>query len=60
MQFEEIDDWSERARCKDMKVDFFYPGRGESVHPMKDVCRLCPVVKPCLEYAMRNSEKFGR
>jgi WhiB family redox-sensing transcriptional regulator len=59
MQFEEIDDWSGRARCKDMEVAFFYPGRGESVYPMKEVCRLCPVVKPCLEYAMRNSEKFG-
>jgi|TARA_B110001454_G_C12709424_1_gene430069 hypothetical protein len=52
-------DWTLKALCKDLETDIFYPQRGESTVIIKTICRACPVVKPCLEYAMRNMEKFG-
>jgi len=37
----------------------FFPTRGVSLTAVKDICKSCPVVKPCLEYSMRTVEKFG-
>ena len=59
MKLEGSKEWAKRAMCKDMNVHDFYPGRGQATIPIKIICRSCPVVKPCLEYAMRNNEKFG-
>lgn len=55
----EARNWCTKAKCKDMQTRDFYPGRGESTFHIKTICRGCPVVKPCLEFAMRNREKFG-
>jgi len=52
-------DWSDQALCKDLETAVFFPSRGESVAPIKLICKACPVVKPCLEYAMKSGEKFG-
>ena len=55
----EARNWCTKAKCKDLVTGDFYPKRGEAVNHLKMVCRVCPVVKPCLEYAMRNRERFG-
>ena len=55
----ETRNWANRAICRYLDTNDFFPGRGESVNIIKVVCKACPVVKPCLEYAMRNSERFG-
>jgi WhiB family redox-sensing transcriptional regulator len=55
----ETRNWANRAICRNLDTNDFFPGRGESVNIIKVVCKACPVVKPCLEYAMRNSERFG-
>jgi WhiB family redox-sensing transcriptional regulator len=52
-------EWAEQAKCKDLDTEVFFPGRGEAVAPIKLICNVCPVVKPCLEYAMKSGEKFG-
>mgnify|MGYP001250654885 FL=1 len=52
-------DWSNRAMCKNLETEVFFPSRGEAVTPIKIICKSCPVVKPCLEYAMKSGEKFG-
>ena len=46
--------WALKAKCRYLDVNEFFPGRGESTAPLKAVCKACPVVKPCLEYAMRG------
>ena len=55
----ETRNWARRAMCLDLDTESFYPQRGESTVVIKMICKSCPVVKPCLEYAMRNMEKFG-
>tara|TARA_Y100001949_G_scaffold112686_1_gene95426 strand:+ start:904 stop:1272 length:369 start_codon:yes stop_codon:yes gene_type:complete len=55
----DIKSWSEKALCKNLDTSNFFPKRGEATAPIKLVCGACPVVKPCLEYAMKSSEKFG-
>ena len=55
----DIKSWSQKALCKDLDTNHFFPKRGEATRPIKLVCGACPVVKPCLEYAMKNGEKFG-
>tara|TARA_Y100001949_G_scaffold149853_1_gene134792 strand:+ start:66 stop:434 length:369 start_codon:yes stop_codon:yes gene_type:complete len=55
----DIKDWSDKAMCKDLDTQIFFPKRGEATRPIKIICSVCPVVKPCLEYAMKSSEKFG-
>jgi WhiB family redox-sensing transcriptional regulator len=55
----ETRNWARRAMCQDLNTEDFYPQRGESTVHIKMICRSCPVVKPCLEYSMRNMEKFG-
>jgi hypothetical protein len=56
------DGWREHANCKGIQTTLFYPEQGCSVHEVnaaKAVCRACPVVGPCLEYAIANCEMVG-
>ena len=55
----ETRNWTNRALCKNLDTELFFPQRGESTVHVRMVCKACPVVKPCLEYAMRGMEKFG-
>jgi len=37
----------------------FFPGRGESAGPARQVCAVCPVRQPCLDYAISNGITHG-
>jgi WhiB family transcriptional regulator, redox-sensing transcriptional regulator len=37
----------------------FFPGRGESAEPARQVCAGCPVRQPCLEYALSHGITHG-
>ena len=37
----------------------FFPGRGESAGPARQVCAACPVRQPCLDYAITNRIAYG-
>lgn len=52
--------WFDKAKCKEENIptDKFFPDRGGTLE-VKYVCQNCPVSKPCLEYSLRNSSKFG-
>ena len=39
--------------------DLFFPGRGQSTKPAKDICARCSVKDECLEYALDEMIKFG-
>lgn len=51
--------WMDYANCLGVDPDLFFPERGASSEPAKAVCRGCVCRNPCLEYALRNGEKFG-
>lgn len=51
----------EKARCATPAaagVDFF-PGRGQSSQPAKEVCAKCRVREECLEFALENVIQHG-
>jgi WhiB family redox-sensing transcriptional regulator len=51
--------WQAYANCLGVDPDLFFPERGASTREAKEVCRGCVVREECLEYALRNGEKFG-
>jgi len=51
--------WQSKANCMGVDPDLFFPERGASTKEAKEVCRGCVVRDDCLEFALRNSEKFG-
>jgi WhiB family redox-sensing transcriptional regulator len=51
--------WRELAACRGIGLDLFFPERGESAEPARQVCAACPVRQPCLEYAISNRITHG-
>jgi hypothetical protein len=37
----------------------FFPGRGESAEPARQICAGCPVRQPCLDYALSHGITNG-
>jgi hypothetical protein len=40
-------------------LELFFPERGESARPARQVCAGCPVRQPCLDYAITNRISHG-
>ena len=51
--------WRSRAACRGADLNVFFPGRGESAEPARQVCAGCPVQQPCLEFALSQGEVHG-
>jgi WhiB family transcriptional regulator, redox-sensing transcriptional regulator len=63
--------WQSDAACRDVDPDLFFPShppshpdnrpsvRARVEEPAKQVCRACPVVDPCLEYAVTRNQDDG-
>lgn len=49
-------DWHKHARCSGMQHLFFNEGSLTAVKEAKRICALCPVRKPCLQFATDNEE----
>lgn len=52
-------EWRLQAACRGMDYLVFYPAAGQSAAKARAVCRTCPVVEPCREYALAHPEMFG-
>ena len=57
-------DWRDQARCLDEDPDLFFPigSTGPAIvqaNRAKQVCRQCPVIEDCLEWALRNYQDAG-
>jgi WhiB family transcriptional regulator, redox-sensing transcriptional regulator len=52
------DDWRDKAACAGQPTELFFPGtgQGKSTGEAKGICRHCPVVEPCLDYATATGE----
>lgn len=52
--------WQADALCQQVPAEFF-PNKGdrEAAETAKRVCKLCPVIAECLEYALSHDEWAG-
>ncbi|MFE9251397.1 WhiB family transcriptional regulator [Streptomyces sp. NPDC007088] len=51
--------WQEGALCAQIGTEFFFPEPGSSVREAKRICRSCTIRRDCLEYALRQDERYG-
>ncbi|MGH9282110.1 MAG: WhiB family transcriptional regulator [Acidimicrobiales bacterium] len=51
--------WRQRAACRGVDPDVFYPSSDEEAEEAKAICRMCPVREACLEYALVNRIDHG-
>lgn len=59
VEFIDIENWKQRARCRDLDTNIFYPEDGLGVESAKAICANCVVITDCLEYALANREEYG-
>ena len=57
-------DWRSVASCRDTDPDLFFPigttGPAlEQIEDAKAVCRECPALEPCLEFALATNQESG-
>jgi WhiB family redox-sensing transcriptional regulator len=60
-------DWQEDGLCRQYNVEIFFgPDQPETEiekdareEHAKAICRHCPVITPCLEFAMDTNQKYG-
>ncbi|MQA78544.1 MAG: WhiB family transcriptional regulator [Streptosporangiales bacterium] len=57
-------DWRHRAKCREVDPELFFPigntGPALSqIEEAKAVCRQCPVVESCLEWALSTGQDAG-
>jgi WhiB family redox-sensing transcriptional regulator len=51
--------WWEEAACRGAELALFFPGRGQSAEPARQICARCPVRQPCLDYAISHGITSG-
>ena len=51
--------WRQRAACRGVDPDIFYPVSDDDAGAAKAICAQCPVREACLEYALVNRERDG-
>lgn len=51
--------WHEDAACTSIGGDEWFPNKGESTRDAKGICRTCPVITQCLNWALDHDERFG-
>lgn len=53
------DVWRERAACRHVPVEIFFPAVEHEADEAKAVCGTCEVQAPCLEFSFEANERFG-
>jgi WhiB family transcriptional regulator, redox-sensing transcriptional regulator len=51
--------WQYWAACRGTDLTVFFPGRGESAEPARQICASCPVRQTCLEFALSHGITHG-
>lgn len=51
--------WRQKAACRGVDPDIFYPVTEEDAEEAKAVCAGCVVRQTCLEWALTNRERDG-
>jgi WhiB family transcriptional regulator, redox-sensing transcriptional regulator len=47
------------GRCQEVDVEVMFPSNPAETAAAKAICRGCPVMEPCLEYALANKIDHG-
>lgn len=63
-EVKKLDQWRLRASCRSTDPDLFFPVGStgmalEQIDHAKQVCMLCPVKGPCLEFALSSNQDSG-
>lgn len=57
------EDWMDQASCQYVDPELFYQDDGQlsqrKAEAAVKVCRHCPVIKECLQWAFRVDDQFG-
>ena len=51
--------WRQHGLCAQTDPDVFYPEKGGTSRPAKQVCATCPVRDECLDFAVATDERWG-
>ncbi|WP_430592379.1 WhiB family transcriptional regulator [Humidisolicoccus flavus] len=51
--------WQSDSLCAETDPEAFFPEKGGSTRDAKRICESCDVRAECLEYALKNDERFG-
>ncbi len=51
--------WQTDALCAQTDPEAVFPEQGGSTRDAKKICTSCEVRTECLEYALKNDERFG-
>jgi WhiB family transcriptional regulator, redox-sensing transcriptional regulator len=51
--------WRQRAACRGLSTDIFYPVSDDDADIAKSICAVCPVAEECLEFALAEREREG-
>ncbi|MHB1173097.1 MAG: WhiB family transcriptional regulator [Lacisediminihabitans sp.] len=51
--------WQTDSLCAQTDPEAFFPEKGGSTRDAKKICTSCEVRTQCLEYALKNDERFG-
>ena len=57
--FDEPIPWMSSAACAEVGGSIFFPEHGESAHPARTICKRCPVITECLQYAQDEMIPHG-
>jgi WhiB family redox-sensing transcriptional regulator len=52
-------EWTKKALCAEVDPEIFFPEIGGTTTDVKRICKACDVKAECLEYSLRNNERFG-
>jgi WhiB family transcriptional regulator, redox-sensing transcriptional regulator len=52
-------DWTAQGKCRHMDPAVFFPSDGIGVREAQAICVGCPVIVPCLEYALADRVDHG-
>ena len=51
--------WMDEAVCPQTDPEAFFPEVGEKPRQAKEICKGCPVIEQCLDYAIRKDFTIG-
>jgi WhiB family redox-sensing transcriptional regulator len=51
--------WRQKAACRGVDPDIFYPVSDDDAEEAKAICMQCPVQQACLEWALSSREREG-
>lgn len=63
-QLPTLGEWRELAACRDLDPNLFFPigttGPAlDQIEAAKAICAQCPVLQPCLQYALETNQEAG-